>query len=416
MKSLQVARYELVTLLRKPGYVILAFGLPLLGVAVLAATTLTGSEQPVEAPQESAADEIELEGYVDLAGIVERLPEDLPPDALVEFASESQAEAALEAGEIASYYVVPVDYLATGELQYIHPTVNPLGPPGQDWVMRRALVYNLVGGEAELLDQIWTPITTESIDLAAAEQQVGGACDRPNANCESNDLVSLMPMMLLVFLFIALTNGSALLMRNISLEKQNRMIEILTSSLSPVQVMAGKIVGLGLATLVAFSVWMGSAAIALRLGDSAQYFPAGFSVPDELVPWAVLFFLLGFGLYASLSAGIGALVPNLKESTGATWLIMAPMLVGYLIGIFAIEQPHSLVMTALSLFPFTAPMVMVQRLSVGGVPLWQPYAAALATAAMLALAIWIASRLFRAQNLLSGQRFSVRRLIGAIAE
>lgn len=205
-------------------------------------------------------------------------------------------------------------------------------------------------------------------------------------------------------------------MRNVSSEKQNRMIELLTSSLSPLQVMAGKIAGLGLATLIAFAMWVLSAAIAIRLADTVQYFPAGFAVPSELVPWAVAFFLLGFALYGSLAAGVGALVPNLKESTAAAWLIMAPLLVGYMIGLFGSETPHSPLMTALSLFPLSSPMVMVLRLSVGGVAGWQPLVSVAGLALSVVAAVWMAARLFRAHNLLSGQTFSVRRVAQALAD
>lgn len=416
MKMFLVGRYELLHLLRKPGFLILAFGLPLLGVAVLAALTLRGSEPEASAVQSPTTPGMEAEGYVDLAGIIREIPEDVPARILRPFGSERAARRALQVGEIGAYYVVAQDYLDSGEVQYVHPTVNPLSSQGQDWLMRRTLVYNLVGGDPRLLEEIWDPIGTESVDLSMAAEGATGDCTRPNANCEANEVVGLMPTMLLIFLFVALTNGSSLLMRNVSLEKQNRMIEILTSSLSPLQIMAGKIAGLGVATLLAFGAWLLSAGLAIRMGDTADYFPAGFAIPSELVPWAVVFFLLGFTLYGSLSAGIGALVPNLKESTQATWLIMAPILLGYLIGIFGVETPHSPLMIALSLFPFSSPMVMVQRLSVGGVPGWQPFAAAAILAVSVLLAVGAASRLFRANHLLSGQHFTVRRTLQALVD
>lgn len=414
MKIGLISRYELLTLLRRPAFLILAFGLPLLGVAVLAVTNLTGSNASDTEQPASSSEEIETEGYVDMAGLIEGLPPDLPADALVPFASESEAERALEAGDIAAYYVVPADYISTGQLQYIHPTVNPLGGQGQDWVIRRALVYNLVGGDQSLLDQIWTPIDTQAVDLAAAEQQASGDCDRPNANCESSELVRLIPTLLVIFMFVLLTNAAGLMMRNVSLEKQNRMMEILTSSASPVQIMTGKIAGLGVGSLLAFGMWLLSAWLAMRLANPS-FLPAGFSVPGELLPWMVAFFLLGFALFGTLSAGIGALVPSLKESTQAAWLIMAPLLIGYMAALFNLEHPHNALMTVLSLIPLSSPMVMVVRLSAGGVAAWQLVLSVAILCATVAVAIWVGARLFRAQNLLSGEHFSIRRVLQALA-
>lgn len=309
---------------------------------------------------------------------------------------------------------MPAAYVEAGELIYVHPSLNPLASDGQEWIMRRTLLLNLVGGSPELLDQIWNPVDLERIDLMALEAGMGGDCQRPGADCESNVLIQLMPMIILIFFFVALTNGSALLMRSVSGEKQNRVIEILASSVSPLQLMAGKIIGLGIATLLGFIAWLLAAIVAFKFSKATLFFPEGFAIPGALLPWAVVFFLLGFGLNGSIMAGIGALVPNIKETTQASWLVMAPMLVGYMVGLFGIEKPHSALMTVLSLFPLTSPLVMVQRLTVGGVPAWQPVAAAVLLGIAVLLAVKASAKLFRAHHLLSGQPFSIKRFRTAL--
>jgi ABC-2 type transport system permease protein len=232
--------------------------------------------------------------------------------------------------------------------------------------------------------------------------------------CDANPLIGFLPMFVMVFFFIAFTNGSALLIRSISGEKQNRLIEILASSVEPLQLMAGKILGLGIGTLLAFAMWVLAGYAALRL--SQANLPAEFEVPGNFLPWAIVFFLLGFALYAGLMAGIGALVPNIKDTTKVSWLVIGPMMVGYIVGIFSMERPHSPLMTALSLFPVTAPLNMVQRLTTGEVPVWQPVLAAALLAIAVLLAIRAAARLFRAHNLLSGQPFSPKVLLNALRD
>jgi ABC-2 type transport system permease protein len=178
--------------------------------------------------------------------------------------------------------------------------------------------------------------------------------------------------------------------------------------------MAGKILGLGIGTLLAFAMWVMAASAALRL--SQPNLPVEFEIPGSLLPWAIVFFLLGFTFYASLMAGVGALVPNIKDTTKVSWLVIGPMMVGYLIGIFSMERPHNPLITALSLFPVTSPLNMVQRLTTGEVPGWQPVLAAVLLAIAVILALRTAGRLFRAQHLLSGQPFSPRVLINAMKD
>ncbi len=410
-KTFLVLKYELSALLRKPGFLIIAFGFPLIGVVVLAGINFAKSDSQAkgEAPQE-----LQVEGFVDRSGLINVLPEDLPSGTLIEFADEHQAARALSEDRIAAYYVVPSNYLASGELIYVHPSLNPLTSDRQDWIMRHTLLLNLVGGDAALMDWIMDPVALEETNLAAIEAGTVGDCARPGMECDANPIIGLLPMIVMVFFFIAFTNGSALLIRSISGEKQNRLIEILASSVDPLQLMAGKILGLGIGTLLAFAMWVVAAVAALRL--SQPNLPVEFEIPGNLLPWAIVFFLLGFTFYACLMAGIGALVPNIKDTTKVSWLVIGPMMVGYLIGIFSMEQPHNPLITALSLFPVTSPLNMVQRLTTGEVPGWQPVVAAALLMIAVFLAIRAAARLFRAHNLLSGQPFSPKVLIRALRD
>jgi len=415
-KTFLVLRYELTSLLRKPGFLIIAFGLPIVGVLVLSGINLarSGSQADDEADTDTDGRELQVEGYVDKSGLIEALPDDLPQGMLVRFSDEEQAAAALSEDQITAYYVLPADYVETSELIYVHPSLNPLTDDRQDWIVRHAIVFNLVGGDSEAMDQLLNPMELKETDLSVIEAGTEGDCARPGMECDANPIIGMLPMFVMVFFFIAFTNGSALLIRSISGEKQNRLIEILASSVDPHQLMAGKILGLGIGTLLAFAMWVMAAFAALRL--SQPNLPVEFEIPGSFLPWAIVFFLLGFALYAGLMAGIGALVPNIKDTTKVSWLVIGPMMVGYLIGIFSMEQPHSPLMIALSLFPVTSPLNMVQRLTTGEVPGWQPVLAAVLLAIAVVLALRTAGRLFRAQHLLSGQPFSPRVLISAMRD
>jgi ABC-2 type transport system permease protein len=138
--------------------------------------------------------------------------------------------------------------------------------------------------------------------------------------------------------------------------------------------------------------------------------PGDVALAPEFLVGAGVFFLLGYAVYASLYAGAGALVPDWRQAGGASMLIILPAFVGFEISLMS-EDPHSLLMILASVFPFTAPIVMIKRLLSGGVPLWQML---LSGVLMVVTAYWITravGRIFHAQNLLSGERFSVRRYL-----
>jgi ABC-2 type transport system permease protein len=139
-----------------------------------------------------------------------------------------------------------------------------------------------------------------------------------------------------------------------------------------------------------------------------------FKLPVEFLVWGVVFFILGYAVYASLMAGLGALVPNMREASQATIVVIFPLIVPMFLINVLIEAPHGTVSTALSIFPLTAPVVMMTRLSAGGVPWWQPPVSAVLLALTVAVVVRAVSGMFRAQTILSGQTFNIRLFLKAL--
>jgi ABC-2 type transport system permease protein len=414
-KIFTVLRHELATTLRRPSYLFVAFGIPLLAIVVLAAVTIFKGGSPGRAVSSETLDpsDFKVEGYVDQAGLIGVIPRDIPEGHLVAYQSEEQAQEALDSGKIAAYYVIPQDYIETGHLLYVRPNPSPFSAHRQDSAMRWTLLVNVLGGDAEFAGRVWNPVNLEVRDLTPSPQ-AGQGCSTPGATCDSNLLIRYLPMIMLVLFYIFITTGSSLLLRNISTEKENRVMEVLMLSINPLQILAGKIIGLGIATLLQMLAWVGTVFLVFRTGGQTLNLPAGFQIPPTLLAWGLVFFLLGYAVYASLMAGAGALVPNVKETTQVTWVVTMPIFAGYLIGLFLLEDPHGRIATALSLFPLTSPILMIMRLTVGGVPLWQPLLAAVLLALTAILAVRAVARMFHAQNLLSGQSFSARRFYAAL--
>ena len=122
--------------------------------------------------------------------------------------------------------------------------------------------------------------------------------------------------------------------------------------------------------------------------------------------WGVVYFLLGYAVYASLLGAVGALVPNLRETSQATMVVILPMLIPLMFVSVLVQQPDGILAIALSLFPLTSPVTMMLRLSITAVPPWQ---LGLSVILLLLAAVYIlrvVARMFQAQAMLSGQPMS----------
>jgi len=416
-----ILRHEIITALSRPGYLLFAFGLPLLGLVIFSVVTLVKSDTPdidsISETQERS--DLGVEGFVDHAGMIKTIPEDLPPGHLLPYVNEDLAAQALEEGEISAYYIIPEDYIASGEFIYVHPNSSPLSSNGKDWVMSWTLLVNMLDGDMELASRIWNPMDLKVSNLDPVPQVDRYAeedCSSPGQACESNALVQMLPMFVVILFFTFTSISSGQLLTNITKEKQNRMMEVLMLSIDPREMLGGKIIGLGLVSLLQVAFWAVSMFMMLRLGGDTLNLPDGFSIPVSVLIWWILFFLLGYAITATLMGGIGALVPDTKVATQASWIVLLPMMIGYFFSVTPIGQgdPHGTVSTILSIFPLTAPVVMVMRVTIGGVPTWQLL---LTVVLMIVTAVFIVravARMFRAQTLLSGQPFSIRRYFQAL--
>jgi len=187
-------------------------------------------------------------------------------------------------------------------------------------------------------------------------------------------------------------------------------------SITPRQMLASKIIGLEITGLLQVIAWVGTLFTLMNMGGGTLGLPEEFTLPVSVLAWGLAFFSLGFAVHASLMAGVGALVPKLKEASQASFVAMIPLMTGYMVSLLApmAGAPHAVLPTALSLFPLTAPIAMMMRLTTRGVPSWQ----LLLSAGLMLVTTYVIVRaiaaMFRAQHLLSGQSFSVKRFFGAL--
>ena len=421
-KTILIMRQELRTIFSSKSYIFFAFGIPILVLLVLTGVRIfQGRSENDNVETANTPDELvlETEGYVDQSGLVHGVPDEFS-GSLLSFETEERAQAALLADEISSYYIVPPDYLEQGEIYYVFPDDKPYTLDDQKWIMQRTMTFNLLGGDPDLADRAWSPIWEVQMVRITPQVQTGTVveedCSRPGSACYSNKFIRLIPSILVVIFYIAFMSSSSMLFSSIGTEKENRTIEVLMLSISPRQLLAGKTIAMGSAGLLQTMTWMASIYISFNEGGSTLSLPEGFTFPFDILAWSVVFFLGGFAFYASLMAGAGAMVPKMKEAGVANFIAIIPLLFGYIFGLLAplANLADSAFMVFLGIFPLTSPVVMIMRLTDTVVPLWQVLLSAVLLFASAYYALSVAAAMFKTQNLLSGQPFSVRRYLQAL--
>ena len=336
------------------------------------------------------------EGYVDEAGLITMQPPD-STDHLQAFSTEADAKQALAAGKISAYYVLPADYIQSGDLFYVRPDFNPLGSTDRSGAFEDLLSYNLTSGNEDLSMRIADPLNIQTEYLSP----------QPQRNPDEA-LTFFLPYAVTMLFYIVILTSSSLMLSSVNTEKQNRVLEILSTSITPTQMLTGKIIALGLAGLVQTLTWSGIGFLALRLNGQSSGMSIAFQLPPSILVWGVVFFLLGYAVYASLMAGIGALVTNLREASQVTTIIILPLVLPLILLQMIVSDPNGATAMVLSLFPLTAPVAMMSRMAATQVPAWQILLAALLLLGFAYLIIRSVAKLFRAQTLLSGQAFSLK--------
>ena len=405
-----VMRNEMLTVLTRPSFWLGALGLPLVAgliFTVVGAVNKSASASQTISQVFSGPEESLPEGYVDLSGIILEIPESVPPGTFVPYQDETSARSALEVGDISAFYVVSEDYLKSGIITYVRPDFNPIASSGgRSGMFTWILEVNLLDGDWLLANLINNPLEVEEISLAPA-----------NLQYEATSTVSwVIPYAVTLLLYMLIMSSSSLLLGTISKEKENRVMEVLLTSITPRQLLTGKILGLGILGLGQALLWLGTSYLLFNKSGQVFQMVAQINIPFSFLAWGIAFFLLGYAVYASLMAGLGAMAPNLREASQATFVVMMPLIIPLFFAstVFA-EDPHGPIATVLSIFPLTAPVAMMSRLVSGGVPGWQPWLAAVLTLGTAIFIVRAVANMFRAQSLLAGRGFNVKVYLRALA-
>ncbi len=212
-----------------------------------------------------------------------------------------------------------------------------------------------------------------------------------------------LPMVAMMLMFMVIFMASQPMLESVLEEKSSRIVEVLLGSVSPSQLMWGKLLGTIGGSLTVFAVYFGGALFVARSKGLLH------SLPLDMIPWFVLFQILGVLFFASIFLAVGSAVSQLKEAQSLllpVWMmLMIPMFVWFQI----VREPNGPLAVALTFVPPATPSMIVLRMATGApIPLWQIFLALAVLAVATWLCVTLAGRIFRVGILWQGKtpRFS----------
>jgi ABC-2 type transport system permease protein len=409
-----VARFEFLAVVKRWSYLIATFGLPLFLAAVSGTVLGVQTYFLTQRAEQSSAF-----GLVDGAAVVDTtLFEDRDGAKIwtsegsdvVLFDEEDEAVAALESGRLRALYVIDDDYLQSGRVRSIQSDKTPLlsmrgtaVEPLLRSLLRKSLLDGRIDGQVQ--DRVISPAIFVRARLGPDGVEVTEVD-------EALDLLvrTTIPLFLGVLLLTALLSASGYLVQTVATDKESKIVEVLLSSVTPEEILAGKLFGLGAAGLVQFAAWT-SMVVFVALSASAAL-ASVVAVPWLALAISPLLFVLGYVFLGSLMLATAALGANAAESQKLTmgWAILA--ILPLMVLVILLEDPNGLLGQVMTWIPFTSPLTVIIRLSVepSGTAWWEVAGSIGVLIISTWLAIRVGARLFRVGFLLTGSRPSLAEL------
>ena len=390
-KMLQVMYFEYVRHVFRKRFLLSLLSLPLfIGVMALVVLLLVRSEinfKPI--------------GYVDLSGVLPNSGGEYQ-DSLVDllhFETEDQAAQALLAGQIQAYYVLESDYLDSRQSRMV-----AIDQPSN--VATDQFEYFV---RANLLAEYPEEIVRRLIE---GNQLVLRTADGSRQFAQGDWLRFLLPFLVGFIFLAAVFATSGYLLQAVVEEKENRTMEMLVTTVSPAQLMSGKILGIIAVGWTQLFVWIVMALVLLVIASLFVGFPGINSVTFGYIILAVGIFVPAFVMLSALMVAVGATLTDSQEAQQVTSIFTLPLFIPFWFVIQLIVHPNGPVAVGLSLFPLTAPITLAIRAGFTSIPPWQIGFSLSLLILCAGLAVWLAGRAFRLGMLRYGQRVPWREFLG----
>jgi ABC-2 type transport system permease protein len=306
--------------------------------------------------QTSPESETALVGYVDQVGIFDHYTQQNNLE-LVAYSSPEDAHNDLVSGKVREYFIIPENYIAEGQL-IRYSTKTELSPPDDTMsAVRSFLISNLLEDKvsSEVAARVQNPLGVNTILL----DKTGEPSDSQNGFG-----VYIISYIFSFLLIMSIFTASGYLLQGLSEEKENRIMEVLLSSVSTRQLITGKVLALGVSGLIQIVIWLISGWGIINLAStSIGGLFATMQFPISVVILSLVYFILGYFLYSILMAGVGAIAPTQRDGQQMSVIFTLIGAGPYFLMTFIIENSEHIVSKILTIFPLTAPLTVMMRIN-----------------------------------------------------
>lgn len=310
-------------------------------------------------------------------------------------ASRSKLRSQVSSGTIDGFLWADDASVKSGEVTYVgRETSDLMEMADYELAVSRAQLRQRLasaGIKGEELDQLLKRVSVDAVRVEGGkESKGGGASWGLGIGCA-------------VLIYVTTLIYGIQVMRSVLEEKSSRIVEVLLATVSAKEMMAGKIIGVAAAGLTQLAIWATAAGVYL-VPSLAAASSGNFNIPVRAYIFLPIFFLLGFLIYASLYAALAAAVNTDQEAQQFQTIIMLPLIFTMVLMYQILRDPNGSASIALSIFPFTAPVLMYMRIVVSNPSWWQIAASIGVMAATFAGIVVVCAKIYRVGILMYGKR------------
>jgi ABC-2 type transport system permease protein len=317
----------------------------------------------------------------------------------------TELDARVLAEEFEGYLILPDDLAAATRIEYVSSNVSDIrATSALASVIGQSVVALRLANAGLPVEQVASIIQPPAVETRKLQR---------SGEKESQDFLTILftglTLVMLLYMTVLLYGQS--IGRSVLNEKLSKTVEIMLSSVSPMDLLFGKVLGKGLASLVQYGVWVAVSLafikfVGPRLGVSLKV-----AITPSTLGWLVVFFLLAFFLYSALYAGLGAASEDEQHLGQLAWPAIVFLVIPMVLISPILTSPNSVLVVGMSLFPLTGAVVMFMRILVGAAPTWQVLLSIGLQLASIAAMIALSAKIFRIGILMSGRRFKLGEIL-----
>ncbi len=382
-KTKIVAFTEFITNVKRKEFIILTILLPLLLAMSMILPVLF---------MQTVSHEEEILGVVDETSIVLPILKDRYKDyALAEIENSEEARQLLENKSISSYIVIPKEFLQTGKVYYyskIQLTSFSSANINLEMILSDIVIENLLESEGvpkDTIQKVKNPIEMERITVTKTGEE------------KETPFSFVGNYLLPIFLFMSIMNAGGYLLNGIVEEKENKIIEVLLSTISPSELLSGKIIGLGGLGILQISIWGSGIVVITEL----------LKIPLITLEKGILimiYFILGYLFYSSIFAMIGSISTSTRDSQQISAIVSFIVFVPIVLFFGIVQNPNMAFIRILGMIPPFIPTIMIMRILLTEVPITDMILSMLILTGSLIISSKIAARIFKIGILMYGKK------------